>query len=60
MLPSILMNMDFAATAVPDVPPGEGGNIGDLLLIGVGRMVILGYPIAKAMKWLLSLLTLRA
>jgi hypothetical protein len=59
MLPHILMNMDFAATPVSDVPPGEGGGINDLLLLGVGRMVLLVYPLTKVIKWLSSLLILR-
>lgn len=54
------MNLDFAATPVPDVPPGEGEGIGQLLLVGVGRMVFLAYPIKRIAEWLLSLLTLRA
>ena len=60
MLPSILMNMDFAATAVPDVPPGGGDRVGDLLLLGVGRMVLIGYPLTKVIQWLSSLFLNRA
>ena len=60
MLPSILMNLDFAATAVVAEPPGEGGGVGDLLLLGVGRMVIFSYPLTKVIQWLSSLFLNRA
>lgn len=60
MLPSILMQLDFAASAVDAEPPAPGGGVNDLLLLGVGRMVIFGYPIAKVLQWLSSLLANRA
>jgi len=40
MMPSILMNLDFSATEVDAEPPGPGGLLGQLLLLGVGRMII--------------------
>jgi hypothetical protein len=40
MLPNILMNMDFAAEAVPDEPGSGVPTDGSLLLLGVGRMLI--------------------
>ena len=40
MLPNVLMNLDFAATAVGAEPPGGGGEVNSLLLLGVGRCII--------------------
>jgi len=41
MLPNILMNLDFAASAVDDAPANPAtGLFGQLLLIGVGRIII--------------------
>lgn len=54
MLPSVLMNLDFAATATPDAPPGVS-TAGNLLLLHVGRMVLIGYPLTKVIQWLSSL-----
>ena len=59
MLPSILMNLDFAASATPDAPPGVS-TAGNLLLLHVGRMVLIGYPFTKVIEWLSNLLTNRA
>ena len=37
MIPSVLMNLDFAATAVTEEPPVIEDILGLLLLLGVGR-----------------------
>jgi len=54
------MNLGFSATAVSAEPPGEGGGVGDLLLLGVGRMVIFSYPLTKVIQWLSNLFLNRA
>jgi hypothetical protein len=51
MLPNVLMQLGFTATAVADEGGGGGGaTVNDLLLLGVGRIIVPFIWLIKIMR----------